>query len=373
MTERQVTNAAHGHVLTNTAVWSRDGHWIIYDVRSDPAGSVFDGTRIECVQVESGEVQVLYESRHGACCGVATFSPVDDRVVFILGPEHPTPEWNYGFARRQGVIWDNGTVSNLDARDLVPPFTPGALQGGTHLHTFAPDGRAVAFTYDDHLRPEWGRNVGVCEPGAVSVPPKHSRNHSGTHTARLLTRTMPEPTPGSDEYRRASEEGWIDARTIAFQGEVVTGTGEVIRELFVVPLDGVPRRITHTADRKYPGLQGPRHWPRVGPDGRVAMLMRDDDGVVQLFMVGNLPHVTQLTRDPHGVESAFSWVGRWIAHVRQGRVCVTDAGIGATHYLTEEGGARPEACVLSPDGSRVAFVRTVDGLNQVFCVGVGRP
>jgi len=31
---------------------------------------------------------------------------------------------------------------------------------------------------------------------------------------------------------------------------------------------------------------------------------------------------------------------------------------------------RPEACVFSPDGLRVAYVRTVEGYNQVFVASV---
>src|SRR5215207_9853141 len=104
--ERQVTFAPHGHILTNSGVWSRDGRRIVYDIRSDPAGNVFDGDRIESVDVETGAVRVLYESQNGAKCGVATYSPVADRVVFILGPENPTPDFCYGAARRRGVMVD---------------------------------------------------------------------------------------------------------------------------------------------------------------------------------------------------------------------------------------------------------------------------
>src|SRR5688572_25857635 len=45
--ERRLTSAAHGHILTNVGAWSPDGRWVVYDVRSDPAGAAFDGTRIE--------------------------------------------------------------------------------------------------------------------------------------------------------------------------------------------------------------------------------------------------------------------------------------------------------------------------------------
>ena len=68
---QQITTAAHGHILTNIGVWSPDGQRIVYDVRSDPAGERFDGTRIETVDVESGAVRRLYESGNSACCGVA--------------------------------------------------------------------------------------------------------------------------------------------------------------------------------------------------------------------------------------------------------------------------------------------------------------
>ncbi|HTN75482.1 MAG TPA: DUF3748 domain-containing protein, partial [Pirellulaceae bacterium] len=152
--EQQHTRAPHGHILTNAGVWSPDSQWLVYDVRSDPAGAIFDGDRIERVHVNTGEVQQLYQARDGACCGVATCSPHDDRVVFIHGPERPTPDWQYGPWHRRGVIVavdQPGVAINLDACDLTPPFVSGALRGGSHLHTFSPDGAWVAFTYEDHL------------------------------------------------------------------------------------------------------------------------------------------------------------------------------------------------------------------------------
>ena len=201
MTQRQITFAHHGHILTNGGAWSPDGAWIVYDIRSDAAGSVFDGTRIEAVEVATGRVEVLYESVHGACCGVVTASPIDDRVVFILGPEHPTADWQYGPARRRGVIvrcGAPGVAEDLDARDLVAPFTPGALRGGTHLHQFSPDGRMVSFTYEDALLDTTAgggghehnlRAVGVSVCGrGVTVPRTHPRNHDGTAWSVLVSK-----------------------------------------------------------------------------------------------------------------------------------------------------------------------------------------
>jgi hypothetical protein len=429
--ERQLTTAPHGHILTNANVWSASGQWIVYDVRSDPAGTVFDGARIEAVHVETSEVRVLFESLRGACCGVASFSPTDDSVVFIHGPEDPTPDWEYCAWHRRGAIVDAsvaaGNAANLDACDLVAPFTPGALRGGTHLHIFSPDGQWIAFTYEDHLlanlptgTPDADsnqRNVGVSVPlGPVRVKRDHPRNHDGSHFAVLVTKTVNQPRPGSDEISRACEEAWVGTdgyvkpdgtrqrRAIAFQGTVVAASGESIIEAFIIdlpddltqpgegPLEGtatrrpfpprgvVQRRLTYTANRLHPGLQGPRHWLRSSPDGsRIAFLMKDDAGVVQVWTVspdGGEP--MQVTHNPHDITSAFTWSadGRSIAHVLDGSVCITDAESGVTRRLTErqppESAPRPEACVFSPDGGKIAYVRPAIALgtvyNQIFVV-----
>ncbi|MCA9158213.1 MAG: DUF3748 domain-containing protein, partial [Planctomycetales bacterium] len=200
--ERQITSDAYNHILTNVNVWSHDGKWIYYDVRSDPAGSVFDGIRIERIQVASGNVETVYESQRAACVGVVTASPVADRIVFIHGPADPSTDWSYSACHRRGVIIDDGasnTLINMDARDITPPFTAGALRGGSHVHTFSGDGKWIAFTYEDHVlatldaldeqaQPSHERNsrqIGVSVP-AVSFPSNHvivdagnQRNHNG--------------------------------------------------------------------------------------------------------------------------------------------------------------------------------------------------
>src|SRR5437763_7486917 len=94
--DRQITTAPHGHILTNIGVWSPDSRRIVYDVRSDPAGERFDGNRIETVDIETGEVRLIYQTKGGACCGVATYHPSEDNIVFIQGPENPTRDWRYG-------------------------------------------------------------------------------------------------------------------------------------------------------------------------------------------------------------------------------------------------------------------------------------
>jgi hypothetical protein len=428
--ERQVTRGPGGRVLTNTGVWSPDGEWVVFDTRSDPAGGAFDGSTIEMASVRTGEVKTLFRSAHGAHCGVATFHPREWKVAFILGPENPTPDWSYCAWHRRGVIVDArqpGPARNLDARDVTPPFTPGALRGGTHVHVWDAAGEWVSFTYEDHVLAQLEgltpahdvnlRGVGVSVPGRpVAVEPDHPRNHGGEYFTVLATRTTADPKPGSDEIKRAFEEGWVGTkgyrrvdgsrqrRALAFQGAVVTARGETIAEVFLVdlpedvtvagdgPLAGTEaraprppagttqRRLTFTADRRFPGLQGPRHWLRSSPDGsRIAFLMKDEEGVVQLWTVspqGGPPR--QLTRNPWPVASAFTWSpdGRFIAHVMDNSVCVTAADSGATQRLTprsdDSTAPRPEACVFSPDGRRIACVRTLPSpespANQVFVV-----
>ena len=426
---RQITCEPKNHILTNIGVWSPDGKWIVYDTRSDPAGSIFDGSTIEQVNVETGEVRVLYRSQRGAHCGVATCNPIDDRVIFILGPEDPTLDWQYCAFHRQGLIVSAtapGIAIHMDARDIIPSFTPGALRGGSHVHVFSPDGEWISFTYEDHLLAQFEdasagndvnqRNIGVAIGGRpVHVSGNHPRNHDGEFFSVLVTRTTATPRPGSDEISRGFEEGWVGThgylkadgtrqrRAIAFQG-IITADGRSISEAFIVdlpvdltqagdgPLAGtetrapfppkgcVQRRLTFTANRKFPGLQGPRHWLRSSPDGsRIATLMKDDDGIVQLWTVsplGGPPR--QLTRNPWPIASAFSWSadGKSIAHAMDNSIFITDADTGIGTRLTprysDETAPRPEACVFSPDGRQIAFVRNVPlgarSFNQVFVV-----
>jgi WD40 repeat protein len=309
----------------------------------------------------------------------------------------------------------------MDARELAPPFTPGALRGGTHLHTFSGDGQRIAFTYEDHVlagqqgsgnADENQRNVGVAARGAgpVRVSQRHPRNHDGEWFSVLVTCTVNRPRPGSDQISRACEEAWIGRsgyvtrsgerrRGIAFQGTVASPRGESFAEVFAVdlpeditapsesgPLEGTAtrrpqpprgttqRRLTFTCERRYPGLAGPRHWLHSSPDGsQIAFLMRDDDGVVQLWTVSPLGgEPRQVTENAFDIASAFTWSadGERVAHVMDGSVCVSHVPSGQTVRLTPPAGGerspRPEACVFSPDGRRIAYVRRVGDWNQVF-------
>ncbi|MCZ2341757.1 MAG: DUF3748 domain-containing protein [Bacteroidales bacterium] len=427
----QLTHGPGGHILTNCHVWSPDGRQIVYDTRSGPAGEQFNGTRIETVDTETSAVQVLYESRHGACCGVATWHPTEPRVAFILGPEHPTPDWTYGPSRRQGVIVDArmpGIAVPLDARDLIAPFTPGALRGGSHVHVWHPNGDWLSFTYEDEVLRTLGpsvpsrdahtRTIGVSITGCpVSVPRSHPRNHDGTALSFVAVRTVANPRPGSDDVSRAVEEAWIGRdgyqhtngqrphRAIAFQGTVRTRMGQDIAEVFVVdlpdvlqqdetqiagtpttmptpPLGCVQRRITDTESHRFPGIFGPRHWLRSSPDGtQIGFLKRDEQGIVQFWTVSPMgDSLRQVTTNPFPVASAFTWHpdGQHVTFVMDNSICVTNIESGQTMRVTartqDVAAPRPEACVYSPDGTRIAYVRPdpYDPLssNQIWIVDV---
>jgi WD40 repeat protein len=290
------------------------------------------------------------------------------------------------------------------------------LRGGSHLHVWDASGDWLCFTYNDALVESDVRDVGVAIPGKpVHVSKSHPRNHDGNYFCALVTRTTTAPKPGSNEIGRAFEEAWIGTngyvrsdgtrrpRALAFQGNVVTTNGGTNSEVFVAdlpeelaqsgdgPLAGTSehrpcppkgvaqRRLTFTTRRKYPGLQGPRHWLRSSPDGsRIAFLMKDDAGIVQLWTIspnGGTP--AQMTHNAHDIASAFTWSpdGRGIAHVMDKSVCVTDVATGGTSRLTppyeDTGAPRPEACVFSPDGNKIAFVRRIkanDSEANQICV-----
>jgi WD40 repeat protein len=286
----------------------------------------------------------------------------------------------------------------------------------------------VSFTYEDQVlsvfTDPYGthelnqRNVGVSIPGRrVTVPKSHPRNQDGEYFSVLVTRTTNQPKPGSDEISRADEESWIGTdgylksngtrqkRAIAFQGHVHGPNGPV-REVFVVdlpddltqpglwPLPGtdtrrpapprgvVQRRITFTTHLPNPGISGPRHWLRTSPDGsKIGFLRRDANGIAQFWIVSpNGGEAVQITHQPHPVASAFTWHpdGKHVAFVWDTSVCVMHVGTGKLTRLTPRCDAaiapRPEACVFSPDGSRIAFVRHLPDIeksyNQICVVDV---
>ena len=407
---KQVTFAPRNHQLTNTRTWTPDSQWLVFDVR--PSGASFTGETIERVNVNSGTVETVYHATQGARVGVVTVHPTQERYVFIHGPEQPDAQWQYDFHHRRGVVAFQGAVENLDAMDITAPYTPGALRGGSHVHVYSPNGQFVSFTYNDHVLHERDpaldlRNVGVAAPyGPVTPQGKHPREYSGSHWCVLVSRTTPTPVPGSDEINRAYEEGWVGNHALAFIGDTLAENGDKVPELFIVdlpqdeagwkqpgggPLAGTAttmpappagvsqRRLTFTHHRRYPGLVNvPRHWVRANPQATaIAFLMRDDAGVVQLWLIspqGGEPR--QLTHHASGIQSAFNWhpSGEWLGFALEDRIACCHAGTGDITFLTDTHAHAPsaDAIVFSPDGKQIAWMEEVDGYRQLWVTQTGR-
>lgn len=432
---RRVTSSPNGHILTNAQVWSADGEWIYFDLRSDRHGSVFDSREIHRVHAQTSSVEIVYRAPAAACCGVVLAHPSEERIVFIHGPEYPNAAWSYGAARRCGVLLNIGQATGkvLDARDMVEPFTPGAHRGGSHVHQFSPQGDWISFTYEDEYLEVLARrgvaaeknqrNIAVAIPNIpISVMPRHPRNQSAEFYCLICSETSDIPQPGSDQIQRAYEESWVgsngyrkadgtyQARALVFLGDVLTPAGNKSTELFIadIPEDAIAqdqlyrsqstgsqrrlrpcsairqRRLTYLTEGLETGLQGVRFWPRSTPDGAfVFALKKDEKGIVQFWRVRTSDgHTQQWTRNLYDIASAFtvSGDGRWIAHAMNSAVCVTSCIDGRTIYLTEsfsgEEGPLPEAVVWSPLGNSIAFVRPqcIAGAmyNQIFVVDVDR-
>jgi len=414
MSEKQITFAARQHQLTNINVWTADSQWLAFDVR--PSGASFTSQTIERVNVMTGEVEVLYQAQHGAHVGVVTVSPdMPPRYVCIHGPEHPDARWQYDFHHRRGVIVQNATAVNLDACDITPPFTPGALRGGSHVHVFSPDGSRLSFTYNDHVMHERDtrldlRNVGIAVPLRAVTPVKqHPREYDGSYFCLLVSETHPAPQPGSDQINRAYEECWIGNRgyqkpdgrwqrwAIAFIGDTLTAEGEKRPEVFVVdlpealddyaragasPLEGssqqLPAPPAGVRQRRLTYGRGlalqPRHWLRSAPDGsQIAFLMADEGGVIQLWTVSpNGGEPRQVTRLGSSIQSAFSWHpdGQAVAFICDNSVMRCDVESGECQRLTRRTDDAPsgDAVVWSPDGTQIAYMREVEGWRQLFTV-----
>lgn len=419
--ERQLTTAAQGHTIHHTQVFSNDGVWIVYDTRNDDTKIGSTGY-IEMVHVETGEIRLLYavpnQTEHGPGVGAATFSPQDHRVMFIHGIRNSNESRPYGMTRRTGVAIDLGRPNHpifMDARDITPPFTAGALRGGTHAHSWSGDGQWLSFTYNDWVMEQLAltdssvldlRTVGVMVPGKVIVEhDKSLENHPGERFSVIITRVTPNPTPGSDEIDKAFDECWVgvegylkqdgnrQSKAIAFQGNVRNSAGETVTEIFIAdlpadlpfsvagdPLEGrantfpgVPRDVTQrrlTFSEK--GVRGPRHWLRTTPDGSfVLYLSEDDKGFIQVFRVStNGGYPVQLTHHEFDIQGPFNIHpnGTLLTYPADNTILVTAIEDGTTWRATSrfDDDERPiGAPSWSPDGKRIIYNRYVaSGSNR---------
>ena len=413
--ETQLTNDSYGHFLNSTQVFSPDDEWIVYDTRNDDGGIGVTG-RIEMANAKTGEITPLYRTQnqtpYGPGVGAATFSPVDQTVLFIHGIRNASQNNPYGFTRRTGVAIHTAKPFEpvfMDARNIVLPFTPGALRGGTHAHSWSGDGQWISFTYNDYIMEQLAktdstvkdlRTIAVMMPEKVTVPDDGTmENNNGEYFSAVVAKVTENPKPGSDEIEKAFDEGWIGRkgyqkpdgswqhRAIAFQGNVRDEKNETIAEVFVTdipdditkaspgsPLEGtartrpnlpqgvLQRRITYTQQ----GIQGPRHWLRTTSDGTLILFMaKDPKGIVQVFGVSpNGGAISQITFNDFSIQGPIniSPDDAYVSYIADNSVYVT----GIKNHLSErltptssDEDAPFGAAIWSNNGKALAFNRRV--------------
>lgn len=394
--------------------FSPDDKWLVYDTRPLEGGIAACKT-IEIINIETGEVKVIYSADshiYGPGVGAASYNPVEDKVIFIHGLQNSSAERPYEHWRRTGVIVDvdhpNAPIF-MDARDVTLPFTPGALRGGTHDHEWSGDGAWIAFTYNDEIMKiledktgePWNlRTIGVSKPiGPVKVDHHPGgENVDGLWYSVLVVRVVPHPVKGSDEISHAAGDSWIGTRGYqtpdkkwqrarAFLGAVRNSKGESVDEVFVVdipekidlpgkygPLEGtvtsfpmppkgtVQRRLTFTAETKYPGCLGTL---RCSEDGKyIAYRQKDKNGIIQVFFISPIEgNSMQVTHHESNVQSDVRWSpdGKFIYYTWNNSIirCNVQPGTGFGNFtkLTEKSKKLPMNVVLSHDGKTIAFNR----------------
>lgn len=426
--EKQITHdLTYHHDLDNNDNFSPDGRWLVYDTRTDDGG-IAESARIERINIETGEKQVLFNITNnqvwGPGAGAVSYSPKENAVVFIHGLVNSTRENPYQQWRRTGVIIHDARPNvpvYMDARDVTPPYTPGALRGGTHRHEWSGDGQWIGFTYNDAilkaLEDSTGqkrnlRTIGVSRKiKAVSVD-ENAENVSGEWFSALVVRVVPNPAPGSDEISHAASDSWVGTngytntsgkRQIAraFLGTVKDKNGNDVPEVFIVdipdditqpgplgPLEGTnidfpmppngtfQRRLTSTTNTSHPGCSG---IVRSSPDGsRLAFLAKDAKGISQIFIIspnGGKPH--QITECASDITGNLRWHpdGKHITYVYEGSIVLCEVSDALfkerIQILTEPSAAAPGNLVWSADGKVLAFNRLVKneagkGTQQVF-------
>jgi hypothetical protein len=420
--ERQITiDADYNHELDNNDNFSPDDRFLVFDTRT-PDGGIGASKIVAKVEIATGKITVLYEApgpnAFGPGAAAATYNHVRDEVVFIHGPLNPTSVENqYEKHRRVGMIVaaDGSAKSRFaDARNTQPPYTLGALRGGTHRHEFSRDGKWIGFTYNDAVVRAYGksidkdldlRTIGVTKLGhRVDVPHQGQFSKTADGFSALVVVVVPDPKPGSDEISHAAHDSWVGkdgyptaggghqlAR--AFIGTVRDKTGDELDELFIVdipddvtqpgplgPLQGTDRafpmppvgarqrRLTHTADSPFPGCKG---IVRASHDGEcIAFQMRDKSGSWQIFLMdprGDFPR--QATSIKGGVTSGVRWhpSGNAFVCLAGSKIVWTVVKPGpffGKSIMLDDRKPDPFALVMSHDGKTIAYNRIVETAGQ---------
>jgi hypothetical protein len=430
--EKQITHdLTYNHDLDNNDNFSPDSQWLVYDTRTDEGG-IAASAKIERVNVETGEKEVLYELKNnqnwGPGVGAVSYSPVENAVVFIHGLNSVTKQNPYQQWRRTGVIIDESNICKpifTDARNIEFPYIKGALRGGTHRHEFSGDGNWIGFTYNDAIMKDLEdstgkkhnlRTIGVSKRNTpVNVKnTEDGENISGEWFSALVVKVVANPKFGSDEISHAAGDSWVGKngylkngkQQIArgFIGTVKDKKGKNIDEVFVVDIPGniafdgefgalegtktalpMPpkgasqRRLTFMANATHAGCLG---IVRSSADGDLlAFIAKDMNGVRQIFTISpNGGEPTQITFHKADVEGSVRWhpSEKIIYYVCSGSI--SRCKIGKEDFekrvtqISKSTTISPTNLVVSHDGKTLAFNRQVENpatqktTKQVFVI-----
>ena len=417
---KQITFDSKNHELDNNDNFSPDGNWLCYDTRKSTRG-IGSNSNIEKVNVETGEIKILYccpdQTDFGPGVGAVSYSPSENKVIFIHGLTNCNENKPYDFSRRTGVMIDESEPAKLifiDARDITFPFTAGALRGGTHRHQFSADGQWIGFTYNDavmaQIEKETGqkvdlRTIGVSTSTLASVNvdcDNAGENINGKWFSALVVKVVPEPKPASDEISKAYSDTWTGAkgylktdgsyqRARVFLGDCRDSNNNILTEAFIVdipekinipgnhgPLQGttnqmpappegtVQKRLTYTENKKYPGIISVSS----SYDGQyIGFTAKDDRGTKQAFLMspsGN--DIRQLTRHKTDIQSNLRWnpEAAQFCYVCNNSIFIYDIDSGKTCRKIKKSTDTPFALVWSGNGKTIAYNRKIKNNKEQF-------
>lgn len=430
---RQLTQLDQHHELDHNENFSHDDQWLAFDARPHPDG-IAQNTSIGKVHVGTGETKVIYRTknatRFGPGVGAVSYHPTLPQVIFIYGPEPANEKSPYAGHRRVGAIVDesSGELIYMDARNVNPPFIPGALRGGTHRHQWSADGNWVGFTYNDAImvnlerktgQPHDLRTIGVAHKhGPEVMVPEGPGQVQGEWFSVLLVPVVPTPSPGSNQISRAYGDWWVGEkgypkpsgghqRARAFMGDLVNRKGERFTEVFMVdiperldqegklgplagtdttmpapPKDAKVLRLTYSDNHPFPGIATEvRHWLTSSSCGTwISYLAKDEKGIIQVFLVSTLTRDTvQATHHDSHVQGTVRWHPSrpTIAYLQDNSIFLVDISsdgkAGNHRRITHRSQEAPFALCWSRSGKSLAFNRYVSSPKgrwmQIFVAG----
>ena len=185
------------------------------------------------------------------------------------------------------------------------------------------------------------------------------QSHNGESVAEVFVVDIPEKINQPDDYEH------LEGTAVSFP---------------MPPKGTVQRRLTFTAETKYPGCLGILHCSKDG--NHIAYRKKDKNGIIQVFFISPLgEQLVQVTHHKSNVQSNVHWSpdGKFIYYVWDNSIIKCnvqpDTGFGKFTKMTAKSPKPPINLVVSHNGKLIAFNRNVSTENgkftkQVFLIKV---